>query len=423
MESEMMNQRWVSAVFDRVRPGWVGACAAAGLAARLALIAVGRGSPHFYDEGDYHALAASLLDGHGLAIDAVPTAFRAPGQPLFLAAVYAVLGRRPIAAEIVQALLLVPLPFIALRLTRLISRRGGGTAARGAASARPAHLLFAAFVALHPGLAYASASLYPVSVTAVTLATGVWLVIDAIESGDCVRGAAAGAMLGIAGACVTYLAPLPAIVAVIALVRRRFAVAVVVAAVGLAPAVAWTARNAAVLGTAQLSTNGGYNLALGANDRATPRSGNWIEPDVRADALPAGEAERDRAYRATAVAWIREHSVRYASLAVGRALASLDSVGRPRTGGLHTTWVAALSGWLLAPVVALGLAGLIHHRRDVSAWVVGAALALIMASSAVTIAKPRFRFPCDPVLCAFAAAAADRLLAHRRSRLRLAPQA
>jgi hypothetical protein len=271
-------------------------------------------------------------------------------------------------------------------------------------------------VAIHPALAYASASLYPVTLTAVALTLGVWLVVSALERGTRVAGVVGALLLGVAGACATYLAPLPLAAAAAAIARRRFGLALSMALIGLAPAGAWAARNAMVLGSAQLSTNGGFNLALGANDRATPLSGNWIEPDLSRAEVPDDEVERDRAYRASAVRWIRENPARYAGLAAGRALAALDSVGKPRTAGAHGSLASELVGWALAPFVALSLVGLWLKRRSPVAWLSGAALALVMLSSAATIAKPRFRFPCDPLLFVFSVAAAAELGARRRAR-------
>ncbi|HMO43411.1 MAG TPA: hypothetical protein PKB04_08830, partial [Phenylobacterium sp.] len=63
--------------------------------------------------------------------------------------------------------------------------------------------------------------------------------------------------------------------------------------VGLAPSAVWVARNAVVLGQPTLGTHGGYNLALGADDRATPRPGNAFEPLPPRDTLPDAEVPRD----------------------------------------------------------------------------------------------------------------------------------
>jgi hypothetical protein len=384
--------------------GWVPAWSCAGLVARLVLVVAAGGAPRFYDERDYDQIAEALRAGQGFASLAGPTAFRAPGQPLFLALVYSLSGHRPLVAELVQALLLVPLPFVAARLARLISRH------------RLVPPLAAALVAVHPALAYASASLYPVTLTALTLMLGVWLVASALEAGGRARAVLGALLLGVAGAFATYLAPLALAAAAAALARKRFGLALTMALVGLAPAGLWAARNAAVMGSAQLSTNGGFNLALGANDRATPLSGNWIEPDLSRAEVPDDEVARDRAYRADAARWIHAHPARYAALAAGRALAALDSVGKPRTAGAHESRGAALIGWALAPCIALALLGLWRARRSPVAWLSAAALALVMLSSAATIAKPRFRFPCDPLLFVFTAAALVEIGERRRAR-------
>ena len=94
----------------------------------------------------------------------------------------------------------------------------------------------------------------------------------------------------------------------------------------------------------------------------------------------------------------------------------LDSSGQPKTTGAHSGGIARLAGWLLLPVVLAGLAGLWLYRANPLSWLLAAALALVAASSAITIAKPRFRFPCDPVLFVFSAAAVTHLARVRRVR-------
>ena len=57
------------------------------------------------DEASYYELAISVMEGHGLARDGIPSAYRPPGFPLFLAPVYAVFGTAPFAAVPVLVLL------------------------------------------------------------------------------------------------------------------------------------------------------------------------------------------------------------------------------------------------------------------------------------------------------------------------------
>src|SRR6185503_7301801 len=74
-----------------------------GLAVRLAAVAVWPVAPA-RDAAEYHALAVGLLHGDGyVRADGTPTAFRPPGLPFLLAAVYAVAGPWPGAARVVLA--------------------------------------------------------------------------------------------------------------------------------------------------------------------------------------------------------------------------------------------------------------------------------------------------------------------------------
>jgi len=185
----------------------------------------------------------------------------------------------------------------------------------------------------------------------------------------------------------------------------------------LAPTVWWVARNRAVVGTASLGTNAGFNLALGANDRATAFSGNWIEPDPIPQRIRNDELARDRVWTDAAKRWIEAHPARWAGLAAARALATLDSVGHSRTRDLHDSTLAKVAGWAMLPWVLLAVVGLVLERRSAAGQLTATALLLVAASAALTIVKPRFRFPVDPLLAAFAAVAVARIAdAVRRSR-------
>jgi hypothetical protein len=381
-------------------PGWV----ALGLLVRIALVLNGRGNFGFADERDYDSIATALLAGDGFSLRGEPSAFRPPGQTVFLAAIYAVAGHRPLVAELAQAVLLCFLPLAVLALGRR-------------ATARPlVPEIAAALAAMHPGLAYASATVYPVSLTAVALAVGVWLASELAWRGGIGRATLAGLALGAAGAATPYFVPLPALAALVVYRRAGALAAVVLASSGLLPAAAWMTRNALTLGAPTLGTNGGYNLALGANDRATFRSGNWIEPDPIDEAAARSEPARDAEWARAARRWIVEHPAQWAELALGRALAVLDSVGKPRTAGLHDNPWAKLVGWAMLPWIVFGLAGLWSNRSAPEARIVALAFLLVLASSSATIVKPRFRFPVDPLLAVFAADFVSRVSSAIRAR-------
>lgn len=389
---------------------WLPVCALLGILLRLALVAKLGGAMTFYDEGDYDRIGQSLAHGQGFSNGGAATAFRPPGEPLYLAAVYLLFGHRIVLAELLQALLLAVVPFAVARFGR---RHGLGPAWANVAGG---------VAALHPGLAYASATLYPVALTAAAIALGLMWSAEAIaaERGGA-QAALAGLCLGIAGAATTTFVPLGALAALVVWRGRqsgksgKWRTAAILAAVALAPAVGWMGRNAVVLGAPVLATNGSYNMALGANDEATPRSGNWIEVT-----LPPGvgdsELARDQAFRDRAVGWIRTHPGRYALLVGGRILATFDSVGRPKTRGTHDSLAARAVGYSLFPWMLLSLVGLVLDRRRPTTWLVAASIVCVALAEALTITKPRFRFPCDPMLAVLAAGACRQLWASWQSR-------
>jgi 4-amino-4-deoxy-L-arabinose transferase-like glycosyltransferase len=373
---------------------WLVLLAVLGTLLRFGLIARTTHNERFYDEVDYDHIAVSLMHGHGFSdhvpfVEKVdhPTAFRAPGQPVFIALVYLVTGPRPVAVEIVQAMLLAALPFLCAQIGRRIGL------------SPIAANLGATIAALHPILSYAATTLYPSVLTTVALTCGIWLCWETIERNQARWAVAAGASFGIAAAATTTFAPVALLAALIIAFRRRMKLAILVAVIGLAPSATWMVRNQIVLHDFTLATNGGYNLELGANDDATPRSGNWITlypkwelGEVKADALLREQAER----------WIHMHHTHYLELSILRAFAAFDSTGRPRTQGVNSGSGAEIAGYLLLPIVLAGFFGLFLYWRSPIAWVTAGALALVILSSALTLAKPRFRLPVDPALCVFA---------------------
>jgi 4-amino-4-deoxy-L-arabinose transferase-like glycosyltransferase len=374
---------------------WPWFLAIVGTLLRLTMITATRHHDRFYDEQDYDNIGLAVAHGLGFKNITFYTAYRPPGQIVLIGTIYAIFGHHPLLVEIAEALLLAVLPFVCARVGRALGL-----------SPLLANL-GATLAAFHPALAYASTTLYPTVLTTVALTVGVWLCWLAIERNRMGLALWAGVALGIAGSATTTFAPLALLAAMVIAWKRRFKIAVLVLVVGMAPALAWMVRNEIVLHDFAIATNGGYNLQLGANDEATPRSGNWVEltPD-----WTKGEVYLDREEAKEAKAWIHEHRERYAELVVLRAIAVFDSAGKPRTEGLHSSRLAQIAAWSLLPVMIFGVIGLVVYRRHALTWLTLAALGLVILSSAATIAKPRFRFPCDPLLCVFAIGGAARIV-------------
>ena len=348
------------------------------------------GSPTFYDEQNYDHIATSVSLGQGyVQFGNHYSAYRAPAQPLFLALIFRFLGHHLIFAKIIEAILLAMIPFICARIGHDL---GLGIAASNVG---------AALAAFHPGLAYASATLYPSVLTVCGVTLGLWLCCRLICKANFRKSIAAGLSLGVAGSATTTFAPLALLASLVMISKRSYRSAIIVGLVGTIPVIVWMVRNEVVMGKFTVATNGGYNLFLGANDNATPMSGNWVEPHLP-NAYDRGEIAVDEDYQAQAVHWIKVHPTHWARLVLARSVLVFDSVGNPSTQGLHSGVLGHIAGWLMLPIILMGIVGLMFSHRNPLAWLTVAALSLVIVSSASTIVKPRFRFPCDPLLCEFA---------------------
>jgi hypothetical protein len=363
-----------------------------GTLVRLALIYyihIHRGLP-FYDELNYDHIASSVSLGKGyIQFGNHYSAYRAPAQPLFLAFLFHFLGHHLIFAKIIEAILLAMVPFICARVGHSL---GLGIAASNVG---------AALATFHPGLIYASTTIYPTVLTTCGLTLGLWLCSRLMCKADFGKSIAAGLSLGLAGSATTTFAPLALLASVVMLLKRSYRSAIIVGLIGTIPVIIWMARNEVVMGKFTVATNGGYNLFLGANDNATPMSGNWVEPHLPNE-YDRGEIAVDEDYQSQAVHWIKIHPTHWVRLALARSILVFDSVGNPKTQGLHSGVLGRVVGWLMLPIILMGVVGLLFSYKKPLAWLTAIALSLVIVTSASTIVKPRFRFPCDPLLCEFA---------------------
>lgn len=329
----------------RTRAAWLASIFLLALAVRslyavdLAPVMYSRVQPGTRMAWRYDEAATAIRQGDGVLWPRDPDPARTgllarpPGYPLYLALVYAALGRSFFAAQLVQnALTAGGCVLLALAAARLVSWRvglGGGLIA-----------------ALSPHLAYSSSFLLPDALSALPLLAAM-VVLARAHPGPRASpwlSAAAGALVG-AGAWlrpnVMLLAPfLAAVVVVVARDRRRAAghgLLLVLAAVALIAPI--TLRNHAVFGEwVPVSINGGLTLWQGVADAGgeadgarrrdklvmdeeAERYGNpryrewWAEPD-------GIFRDRERYRRARAV--IRAHPLLYARVVAGRALEMLS---------------------------------------------------------------------------------------------------
>lgn len=244
---------------------------------------------HYYDFGARH-----IASGFGYADEVMrdgqpvwhPWCHYPVGYSGYLAVFYKLFGTRHIVAHVANALVGALLPLV----TYLLARE-----ALSAARARVA----GALVALHPGLVLYSALLMTEPLSALLVLGAFYATIRIAKTRPKLHGIVAGALiLGVAALVrpqALLCAPFLALVIERPATKARLAGAVVACAVAIVPVLPWTARNCRVMdGCALVSTNAGWNLAIGAFPRATGRFETLRSEDGCREVT--GQVQQDRCW-------------------------------------------------------------------------------------------------------------------------------
>ena len=289
---------------------------------RLYVARVWSGEPvwdgHYYDYG-----AHRIAHGFGYSDDLPlgtgaqwhPWCHYPVGYSAFIAFFYRLLGDSSRVLATVDALTGAALAWVTWKLAACALSEG---------RARAAGLL----VALHPGLILYAGLEMSEPLAALATLTAFWITVRDPRP---VRGVVLGSLLlGVSALvrpqallCVPFLGLLsraapswPNLTAARsrwAEVRRRILMAVVACAVALVPVLPWTARNCRVMdGCALVSTNAGWNLAIGAFPRATGRFETLRASDGCRDVT--GQVQQDRCWLAYGIEQIRAAPRRWLSL-------------------------------------------------------------------------------------------------------------
>jgi 4-amino-4-deoxy-L-arabinose transferase-like glycosyltransferase len=412
----------------RIRWVWVAAVAlvAVALALRIAYVDATPGYTARHDARDYDVHARSIAEGDGFSKQIAygrPTAFRPPGYPYFLGAVYRVFGveraadpRRYRVARIAQA-------FVGAAIVALV----GVLAAQlwGPIVALVALALTAVYVPLITvGGAIMSEPLFDLFMLAALVAALAYR-----RSPHRYRWALLAGVLG-------GLATLTRANAMILLVPLAFAVwdgrpwrsraaigpplvLLVAAALTIAP---WTVRNAVELHAfVPVSTQFGSALAGTYNDAAradtqnpaawqgikhVPEYGNLFR---RIRQIP--EAKLDHELRVSSERYIRAHPFYVAKVGWWNTRRMLDLAGQRRSRATAATITIAhkwadrgvICFWIVS---ALALAGALAGVARRTPWHVWAFPVLMFLSVVFLVVEtPRYRTPIDPFLVLLAAAA------------------
>jgi 4-amino-4-deoxy-L-arabinose transferase-like glycosyltransferase len=300
--------------------------AALAIGARLAVVAWAASRiPPTADGAFYHVIATRMAQGLGytwLWPDGVVTyaAHYPVGYPALVGALYALVGPRPVAAMVLNALVGAAAAVAVHALARRATSPGRA-------------LMVGCFAALHVGLVLYTAALMTEGVTAALCVIGAFAATKARESGGRRLRAwlvGVGLIMGIA----TLVRPQSFVLAPVfgwlamqpdrALgVRLRGALwAVAMSAVVCAP---WVVRNEIRMGHAALSFNGGWNLLIGATPEA---AGTWAPVRVPESCrLVFDEADKDLCFGREATLAIVARPWQWFALSARKLSSTFDYCG------------------------------------------------------------------------------------------------
>ena len=272
------------------------------------------------DAESYVVIGRNLAQGNGFVFEAgrTPTAWRAPGYPVFLAGIFSLTGGSLVAARLAQAFLWTLTAFLTYALGRRFLRPDTA-------------LIAAALAGLYPELLGMSGLLWSESVFVPLFLSAIYAVFCNADKPQFKFSLLTGVLIGLAILTRSTALILLPLVWFAAGTKGKTGAAYLNAALATVLAVGitgcWTARNFAVLGKPILvESNTGYNLYVG-NQPDTPVPFAWrraekLPEDVQYQSLIANknEAERYTALTQFSIAEMKSQPLTELKLAIGKTL-------------------------------------------------------------------------------------------------------
>ena len=343
---------------------------------------------HYYDFGA-RRIAEGLGYSDDLSVDGHlvwhPWCHYPVGYSALLAFFYRLIGPSHAAAGVANALVGAALAVATWALASRALSRGRAMAA-------------GLIVALHPGLVLQAALVMSEPLAALLVVTAFWL---ATRDARPWRGMALGALALGVGALVRPQALLCApFLACLVRGRARVPAAIAACALALLPVLPWTARNCRVMdGCALVSTNAGWNLAIGAFPRATGRFETLRSSDGCREVT--GQVQQDRCWMRYGLAQIASSPTRWLSLVPAKLgytfdhesfaveyLHEANPEAWPDERRLAARAATTLVHRMLLAAAALGGIAFPLSRSGRGAAAQGAALAVVFALVAIAFSSP-----------------------------------
>jgi 4-amino-4-deoxy-L-arabinose transferase-like glycosyltransferase len=384
----------------------------AGIAVRLLYVLLTRDHTLAGDEADYDSMARFAADGHflwGTSPYGIPhaTFWKAPGYAAWLGVLYAVLGKDPDAALVVQAVVLAPLT---IGLTWLLGRRLF-TPAVGLAAA--------GVVALYPNAWQFEVRLFPEAI-ATPLTLGLLVVVLGAREASLRRAALVGVGLGLlllVRPSSLFLIPPIAVMWWGRGGAARVALALVAAVVVIVP---WSLRNHHVdpehfvpISAQSAALYGVFNDDA-ANDEHAPWAWRYrTARDADLFARPHSDGEIYATLNRRSIDYIKAHPSSVPKAFFYNGVLRLWDLRSPRTVLAEvepqgrTRSVAAIGLAMYWPLLALALGGVAGLWRAGRRRLVLAIAALVLATSVVYTADAftRYRAPLEPLIAVLAMSA------------------
>jgi 4-amino-4-deoxy-L-arabinose transferase-like glycosyltransferase len=360
------------------------------------------------DEDEYLQIAQSVARGEGYTLHGETTAYRDMLLPVTCAGLMVLFGDSPRPMLLLNVLLSVATGLLLFDLGR---RRFDEKVA----------LVMAAVWLLYPTAIVFSAMLFTETLFVFLWVLALWLYDRLDDNGYRPLDAA---LLGVVSGLVMLTRAVGVVVAASLIVyivlirferppRVRLRAALILGAACLLVVLPWMVRNHFAVGRFALNTNGGINMYIGNNPRA---NGSYLFDADHERLLPpaeAGEAARDRAAAALALAFVREHP-REALRLWERKFAFFwatdmtqwihyfwDPAGPPsvswRLRAMPITKLALLAVPYML-IVLLGVSGFYLVRHFPSRGLLLLQIFLMLLACFVTYGTPRYRYPIMPAL-------------------------
>ncbi len=274
--------------------------------------------PH-QDFAAYQTLAVTVADGHGYSGTAGATAFRPPGYPLFLAAIYFFFGKSLLFAKFSNVALGIGSTYLTYRLmSEVFSKKVG--------------IVAGLIVAFFPSLILYTSILATENLATFLMLLGLYWLIFALKSEQKWLFILSGMAFGLTALTRPNFLVLPPLIFLALFFRRAWGLSWIIfrglllAGGMLLVILPWSVRNYISLGhIIPISTNGGFNLLISFSEESTGAYIGGITENVfnapfdwnayRIIGPDWNEYELDRAAYAEAFKYMRSNPDRVLSLA------------------------------------------------------------------------------------------------------------